>query len=660
MAALVAVLYVGKIRVQPRKGIVQKKYCIVLQSPDSKFGSTANCLGTLRWPCSLAMRAAQPSSSSRRRLVVIPRPIRMGGDGAGCPFAPHVGTDVRYVRAVAMIQAGCLLLTSAFAQSIEERPPQHPQDHETIAVNVNDQFVSAYGLPSVSLAPISAEFKVYFVSEHGRRRQFRLEGVDRQWREWGGESFLNLRFFDINDEQIKQSAFRFFGQSQGWNGSLEEPVFLHRKETVIVPERAKSFWVVISSAGPPDALGTILVAHLVISRIKAEGAPEVILRAPVGREPQFTKVPTPIGFCTDGTRRSMARLLSVKTKSSDSTEDCFAIIDNDPNAHAEWRTRKENAPAVSEGEKLLVEWDEAYSIGLGGTQFTIYPRPRTGTYRFCVQPVDTVGKPDGPETSLAISILPPWWQRAWFWESLIAGLAVCAFGISRYFVHQRMRKQFARLKEERLLEQERMRIARNIHDTLAQGFTGIIVQLHAADAAKSRGGDEALSAHLLRATDLAREGLQEARRSVLALRPLVLEQMELPDALRALVEKLTAGTAMPAEVSVDGNPRPLSLEVEENLLRIAVESLTNTIRHAHASRFMARLTFTTDEVRLELIDDGCGFHPGSIHDGFGLTGMKERAANIGAQLLIQSAVGQGTTICLIVAEHIHHASGMTL
>jgi signal transduction histidine kinase len=273
--------------------------------------------------------------------------------------------------------------------------------------------------------------------------------------------------------------------------------------------------------------------------------------------------------------------------------------------------------------------------------------------------MDTAGNPDGPETTLAISILPPWWQRTWFWSSLLAGLAACALGVNRYFVHQKMRKQFTRLKEERLIEQERMRIARNIHDTLAQGFTGIIVQLQAADAAKSRGGDEASSTHLRCAADLAREGLQEARRSVLALRPLVLEQMELPDALHALVNKMTSGTALRAEVSVDGDPRPLSLEMEENLLRIAVESLTNALRHAHASCFMTRLTFTTDEVRLELIDDGCGFHPGSIRDGFGLTGMKERAATIGGQLSIQSVVGQGTTICLIVTDNIHHASRMT-
>jgi signal transduction histidine kinase len=553
--------------------------------------------------------------------------------------------------AMTTVLASSLWLTSAGAQSIEERTPEYTQDHETIAVNFNGQFLSAFGLPYVSLAPVGNEFKVYYTPTHERRRQFRLEGVDNEWREWGGEGFLNLRFFDTEGDQIKQEGFRFLGQSAGWNGSLDKPVFVHRREIVIAPERARSFWVVITSAGPPQVLGTILIKNLVVSRIDAEGEPEVLLRAPLGRDPRSPKVPTPIGFCTDGTRASMARLLSIASASSDSLEDCLAILDNDASAHAEWRTRKDSAPAVSNGDQLLVEWDVAYSVGLGGTQFTKYKCPVPGIYRFRVRPIDILGNPAGTETSLAISILPPWWQRKWLWASLAAGVVACAFGVSRFIGHQKMRKQFSRMKEERMLEQERMRIARDIHDTLAQGLTGIIVQLQAADVAKSRGSDEANNAHVRRASELARESLQEARRSVLALRPLVLEQMDLPEALDTLVHKLTSGSLLQAEVTIGDHPRKLPLEIEKNLLRIALEALTNALRHAQATHFITRLTFAPDEIHLQLIDDGCGFNPDSTHEGFGLTGMKERAEAIGGRLVIQSAVGQGTTICLILTDH---------
>jgi signal transduction histidine kinase len=187
-------------------------------------------------------------------------------------------------------------------------------------------------------------------------------------------------------------------------------------------------------------------------------------------------------------------------------------------------------------------------------------------------------------------------------------------------------------------------MARDMHDTLAQGFTGVIVQLEAAEDATSRGFPDEAAKHLVRARDLARDSLKEARRSVQALRPQALDDIGLGDALERLFTKMTQGTELTTSFEVLGQPRPLSLDWEENLFRIGQEVLTNTIRHAHASRLIARLTFASNEVRLEMLDDGCGFDPSRVGKGYGLLGIKERVHAMGGQLAVRSADGAGTSI----------------
>jgi signal transduction histidine kinase len=196
---------------------------------------------------------------------------------------------------------------------------------------------------------------------------------------------------------------------------------------------------------------------------------------------------------------------------------------------------------------------------------------------------------------------------------------------------------------------ERNRMARDIHDTLAQGFTSVILQLEAVEEAMSQKLESKAVEHLTRAGELARESLQEARRSVRALRPRSLEEKDLCEALGDLIQKMTADTPVQAEFSVRGEPRELPLNWEDNLLRVGQEVLTNVLRHAQASRFNAQLAFDDEELRLNLRDNGRGFDPATRHDGFGLQGMRERVEGMGGELAIQSAKGQGTAISIVLA-----------
>ena len=195
---------------------------------------------------------------------------------------------------------------------------------------------------------------------------------------------------------------------------------------------------------------------------------------------------------------------------------------------------------------------------------------------------------------------------------------------------------------------ERNRVVRDVHDTLAHAFTGVIVQLEAADDAASRGFEAEAGAHIARAEAMAREGLQEARRSVMALRPQALEGNDLSAALGELVSRMTDGTSVVSEFAQGGVRRQLPPALDENLLRIGQEALTNAIRHGHAQRIVMALDFSDDAVLLRLTDDGRGFDANSAFDGLGLAGMRTRVSSMGGQLSIRSAAGSGTTISVSV------------
>jgi PAS domain S-box-containing protein len=211
----------------------------------------------------------------------------------------------------------------------------------------------------------------------------------------------------------------------------------------------------------------------------------------------------------------------------------------------------------------------------------------------------------------------------------------------------------AELAEQRrhaVVLEERTRMARDIHDTLAQGFTGVIIQLDTSVEALRDEEPEDAAKHIRRARELARESLTEARRSVHALRPQALEKATFADALRAIITNTTAGTSLHSDFQLKGEPHELQPAVEENLLHIGQEALSNVLKHANATRFQARLSFDSDAVRLELCDNGKGFVADWANGGgIGLIGMRERAEQIGARLAVTSKPGNGTKIIAVSA-----------
>ena len=193
---------------------------------------------------------------------------------------------------------------------------------------------------------------------------------------------------------------------------------------------------------------------------------------------------------------------------------------------------------------------------------------------------------------------------------------------------------------------ERARLAREIHDTIAQGLTGVVAQLEAASGADDDAA--ARHRHVGTAMALARESLTEARRSVEALSPGQLDRAQLPDAIAEMAKRWADTAGVELALDTTGNPVPLLPELEVTLFRIAQESLVNVGKHARAGRVGLTLSYMDDLVVLDVRDDGRGFDPDAVvttgGSGYGLAAMDQRVRRVSGTLAVESAPGEGTAL----------------
>jgi signal transduction histidine kinase len=235
----------------------------------------------------------------------------------------------------------------------------------------------------------------------------------------------------------------------------------------------------------------------------------------------------------------------------------------------------------------------------------------------------------------------PWWtprHTAVLLVMLIIALAAAIVGVKMMTARER--------REYQAVLSERNRVARELHDTLEQGLTGISLQLDAV-AVTVQGSPAAAQQSLEVARQMLRYSLEETRRSVMDLRSQALETNDLPAALAMLAQQMTQGTAIKADVKVEGSQRRLDAAQEHHLLRIGLEALTNAVKHSGATRVDLLIRFSGNGIDLVVGDNGCGVrHDDGAFDGvhFGLQGMRERANKIGATLELDTRPGGGTRL----------------
>lgn len=291
-------------------------------------------------------------------------------------------------------------------------------------------------------------------------------------------------------------------------------------------------------------------------------------------------------------------------------------------------------------------------IDAGSHREAYYTNLSPGTYQFKVIACNNDGLwiPEQAAAVTTVIVRPHFYQTVWF-SALCAGAFILAIWL------------LGRWRLQQILE-ERTRLARELHDTVARGTVGLVWRLEAAKSLAKKMHFDQVLASLDDVAKLARENLKETRRAMRALRAGVLDiDRSLPSALEAVLTRTASGTQLCPEIKVSGAPYSIGCAWEQALVRITQESLTNTLKYAKAHQFEAELHYCPRELRLRLSDDGIGFNynPGGgssssktapdesgISGGLGLLGIEERCRQLGGRIRIASNPGSGTTIEVVV------------
>lgn len=262
-----------------------------------------------------------------------------------------------------------------------------------------------------------------------------------------------------------------------------------------------------------------------------------------------------------------------------------------------------------------------------------------GAHRFRVIACSSEGRWNTTGATIAFRIRPHFYQSIWFYA--LAAAAVAAMARWLYSVRT------GRLRARAAVLEERYRLARELHDTLAQELSGMAWQLDAAaglpEDASGKMRDSLRLAH-----SRTRQMIEEIRRLVWELRESRDETADLPALLRKLAKQRLDETDSAVHIRIRGSARPLPLGVASELARIAQEAYTNAVRHSSARNIWMSIDFASDRLTLSVKDDGKGFDPRNVtaqdRRGFGLIGMSERAGWLGASLSIRSLPGEGTVV----------------
>ncbi len=279
-----------------------------------------------------------------------------------------------------------------------------------------------------------------------------------------------------------------------------------------------------------------------------------------------------------------------------------------------------------------------------GRRDAYYTNLAPGGYRFRVVAANNDGVWNEEGASFEFELRPRFYQTRSFQAVAAALLLLAGWSVHRLRV-ARVEAGFAAVLTER------NRMARELHDSLAQGLAGIA--LHTGALREGEPGlSEAAGRHLDTIARLVTSSLAEARGSVWDLHPESLRDHDLAAALQSMVQEVTGDTAVKAALEVHGSPRRLGRQTERNIFRIGQEALTNALKHAQSCQVEIVLSFEPDRVELRVRDHGRGFDPCAQADrakgGFGLTSMRERAEQIGGQVTISSRSGGGTEVVLDV------------
>lgn len=476
------------------------------------------------------------------------------------------------------------------------------------------------------------------------RLMTRLEGWEEDWQDNDGTMYLMLRYLDENNRGVGRATFARLGSSPGWNGLPQTSRFSVTTEETVVPERARKIQFLLASGGPTRTTGFWAVRSLRLSVAPneqgAEFVPLYALGPLQGRDLNSPRG-TPAGWVRDGTSVEIPQVLTL-----DRSEPTLLLDDVDPNNTGGWMAAERRAISVEPGSRVRIESEELYSIGRGLDGVVTFRNLPVGRYVFRARATDELGRPTGSSLRLPVEVLPPFYLSGWF-RLLVAGLGLTAvFAVIRYLTWRKMQGELRRLERQRAVDEERTRLARDLHDEMGARLTQI--SLLATRALPP-----------LPANDPAREPIGQIQGAVrdlaTSLDEIVWAANPALDTLEGFGNYLTryaneilsdAGLRCRLEIPALLPARSFSSGTRHCLMMAVKEALTNVLKHAGASEVRISLKLVGDVLELTIADNGRGFDPAVAARRNGLNNLCQRLAEMGGRCEIESRREAGTCVRL--------------
>lgn len=518
--------------------------------------------------------------------------------------------------------------------------------HRDPAANAGRELV--YAPLQLHRSDLPLNFKI--VSQGGAARpvirlRTRLQGLEADWQDRDGMMWLVLRFLDADRHAVSSVSFVRHGESSGWAGVPQGSRFQSSIEHAAVPEGARKLQLLLVSGGTPRTTGFWALRRLRILAAKpgTEALEELYALDRLQGTNLGSRRGSPRGWSRDGTSLATPQVYSMDGEAS---QPMLALIDVDPINTGGWLASADNTVAVEPGMRLRLELEELYSIGRGGDDMVGFRSLPVGDYVFQVRGTDEFGRAAGPSLRIPVRVLPPFHQTTWFRIATVVASVALLLGLVRYVTWRRMQRQLQRLERRRAIEEERTRIARDIHDEMGSRLTQISIlaaRAHAESGASGREGE-------------AMSQIQTATRDlVTALDEIVWAANPKLDTLEGVGNYLSqyadtvlrnAGVRCRFDIPPLLPARPISSGMRHRFMMAVKEALTNVLKHAKASEVQVRLTYTADALEVTIADDGIGFDSARATGGNGLGNLRHRLSEMGGSCTIESAVARGTSVTL--------------
>jgi len=483
------------------------------------------------------------------------------------------------------------------------------------------------------------------------RLRSRLEGREDEWQDHDGVMWLVLRFLDENNRAVSSAAFTRTGESPGWGGLPQNSRLHLRVDEAVVPERSRKVQILLVSGGTPRTTGFWAVRRLRLmastsDRESAVDKPIYQLERLRGQRLESPQG-NPDGWVRDGTGLSTPRIHS-RVGEAGETEPLLALVDGDPTNTGGWLQPIRETTPVLPGQRLRLECEEMFSIGRGGDAALSFRTLPVGNYVFRVWATDELGRPTGPSLRLPLEVRPPFYAARWF-RLLGFGLVVSGLlaGL-RYFSWRRLQREVQRLERRRAVEDERTRMARDIHDEMGSRFTQI--SLLAGRALVSAPPDEAVREPIRKINGAVKELASALEEIVWAANPLhdTLEGFSNYLSQYTVAVLRDAGLRCRLDIPALLPAVSLSSGTRHRLMMSVKEALNNALKHAAATEVRVKLELTDGTLLVMVTDNGCGFDPATAKRGNGLDHLARRMEETGGACKVESQPGVGTCVRLNV------------